>query len=111
MTTGLVFLGLFLVKSLYAYVLSRPRFAKLQPDGTWVLVVIGVGLCILAAGIDRRLTHPPVEVFEQRVWLFLGVGGIPIALWQLCRSITALHQWMQYLAQRTGYDRTRNPPN
>ena len=100
MTTALVFLALFLVKSLYAVVLSHKRFRKLQPDGTWVLVAIGVGLCIAAAGIDRRFTNPSIEVFEVRVWLFLLVGGIPIAIWQIGRSARALIDWFKRVMER-----------
>lgn len=104
MTTALVFLALFLVKSLYAVVLSHKRFRKLQPDGTWVLVAIGVGLCIGAAGIDRRLTNPPIDVFEVRVWLFLLVGGIPIAIWQIGQSTHALINWFKRVM---GHDNDR----
>lgn len=100
MTTILIAAALVLVKSLYAFVLSRKRFAKLQPDGTWVLVLIGVGLCILAAGIDRRLTNPSVAVFERRVWLFLLVGGVPIAVWQVSRTARALSLWFERVIGR-----------
>lgn len=95
MTTILIAAALVLVKSLYAFVLSRKPLAKLQPDGTWVLVLIGVGLCILAAGIDRRLTNPSVAVFERRVWFFLLVGGVPIAVWQIARTAHALSLWFE----------------
>lgn len=90
MTTLTIAAALFIVKALYAFVLSRKRFRKLQPDGTWVLVAVGVGLCLAAAAIDRRLTHPPIDVYEARVLLFLIVGGIPIAVWQIGKSALAL---------------------
>ena len=83
-----IYIGLFIVKSLYAFALSK--YPRLQPDFTWFLVVVGVGICMAAAALDRRLTGPlRVEEYELRVWLALIVGGIPIAVWQIGTSVRA----------------------
>lgn len=110
MTTISIAVVLVLVKSLYAVLLSHKRLRRLQPDGTWVLVLIGVGLCILAAGIDRRLTEPSVAVFERRVWLFLLIGGIPIAVWQIGRTARALNLWFERAIGRMVYGYTPENP-
>ncbi len=90
------------VKSVYSFVLSRPSLRKLQPDGTFLMVLVGVGLCIAAADIDRKRTNPSIEEYARRIKLFLLIGGIPVGVWQASQSVRAF-KFMLERAQR-GFD-------
>ena len=89
---------LLIVKALYAYVLNKPRLMRLQPDATIAFVSIGVGLCFCAAWAYIALTAG-AEYDAQMRGLFAAliyclVGGIPIAIWQIGRSIGAFLDWL-----------------
>ena len=87
--------ALFVLKCLYAWLLSRLPAQWVYPDLTWVFVAIGVSFCCAAAGIDRRFNGPyTAETYELRVWAALVVGGIPMATWQITRSVRA---WMRII--------------
>ncbi len=89
MTTFAIYSYLFASATLYAVLLSWLRHIW-EPDLTWLEVIIGVALCLLAPYLDQRL-HGPLtsEVYEQRVWLAFVVGGAPIVAWQLGQSVRA----------------------
>lgn len=89
MTTLQIYAALFLATSLYAVVLARLKHLW-EPDLTWLEVVIGVAMCLLAPYADQRLHGPLIsELYEQRVWLAFLVGGTPIVIWRVGSSIRA----------------------
>lgn len=75
----------------YAYLLDRnkqspnPR-VKLEPDWTWVEVVLGTTLCLAAAAIRIRLAPGDARDTERVVWRAFVWGGAPIAIWQVGRA-------------------------
>lgn len=89
MTTIQLYAALFAATTLYAVVLSWLKHLW-EPDLTWLEVVIGVVICLIAPYADQRW-HGPLtsEVYEQRVWLAFLVGGIPIVIWRVGTSVRA----------------------
>ena len=89
-STAAIFIYLIVIKTVYAYVLSRRPLRWLEPDYTWMLVLLGVAICIVAAAVDRRLNGPlSADVYEVRIWLALLWRGVPIAVWQIGKSARA----------------------
>jgi len=89
MTTLAIYAYLFAATTLYAALLAYLRHLW-EPDLTWLEVIIGVTLCLLAPYLDSRLNGPLMsETYEQRVWLAFLVGGAPIVIWQLAQSVSA----------------------
>lgn len=89
MTTFSIYAYLLAVTTLYAVLLSLFRHIW-EPDLTWLEVVIGTALCLLAPSLDQRLNGPLTsEIYEQRVWLAFVIGGAPIVIWQLGQSVWA----------------------
>lgn len=89
MTTFTIYSYLFIVTTLYAGLLAWLKHLW-EPDLTWLEVIIGVTLCLLAPYIDQRQNGPLTsELYEQRVWLAFIVGGFPIVVWQLSKSVRA----------------------
>ena len=89
MTTVEIYVALFATTTLYAALLAWLQQAlRLEPDLTWLEVIIGVTLCLLAPYFDQRW-HGPLtsEGYEQKVWLAFIVGGLPIVVWQLSKSV------------------------
>lgn len=88
-----VFLPLAGLTTIYALVLDRikqraPPQRQIEPNWTWLEVVAGDGLCILAAAIRARLGHPDRATYERSVVLSFVIGGTPIVAWQLWRVYT-----------------------
>jgi len=89
MTTFELYAALLLACTLYAALLAWLKHLW-EPDLTWLEVIIGTALCLLAPYADQRLNGPLTsEIYEQRVWLAFVVGGFPIVVWQLGKSIRA----------------------
>lgn len=78
-------IGLTLVSSLYAYVLNKRQVREwYTPDRTWITVVIGDGLIIIALGV-AVLTD---QIAWGAWWIVFGytcAAGAPIIIWQLYR--------------------------
>jgi hypothetical protein len=89
MTTFAIYAYLLAATTLYAVLLANLKHWW-EPDLTWLEVVVGVFICLLAPYADQR-THGPLtsEVYEQRVWLAFVIGGLPIVVWRVGASIRA----------------------
>jgi hypothetical protein len=89
MTTFAIYSYLFAATALYAVVLARYGWV-LNPDWTWLQVVAGTVLCLLAPYLDQRYNGPLTsELYEHRVWMAFLVGGFPIVVWQISQSARA----------------------
>lgn len=100
-STLAIFAALFAVKALYAYILEK-RLRQLEPDYTWWLVFIGVGICVVAAGIDRRLNGPlTADQTELRIVIAMLWGGIPIGIWQAWKKHDAWRRVFQRIFEGT----------
>jgi hypothetical protein len=71
---------------LYTRLLDRHK-ERLEPDFTWVEVVIGCALCFAAAATRARYVPGGWQEYEQSVWLAFVVGGGVIIGWQIRRAI------------------------
>ncbi len=98
------------VKSAYSLILNQPRFRKLQPDATFAMVFVGVGLCIKAADIDRRRTNPSTDIYALRVKLFLLIGGLPVGIWQASQTVRAFRRLMARAYGEPRYGNQRHRP-
>ena len=89
MSTLAIYGYLFIAAALYAVLLAK--FRKLwEPDLTWLEVVAGTALCLLAPYLDQRYNGPLTsELYEQRVWMAFLIGGLPIVAWQLGQVVRA----------------------
>lgn len=106
MTTLQIYSALFLAATLYAALLASLRHVW-EPDLTWLEVMIGVTLCLIAPFADQRANGPLTsEVYEQRVWLAFVVGGLPIVAWQLGQSVRAWRRVARRI--RGNHDSTRH---
>lgn len=107
-TTFALYCFLFAAATLYALILSR--FPMLDPDLTFVEVIIGTALCLLAATLDRRWNGPlSSEAYEWRVWEAFIVGGTPIVLWQIGKSIRAWHAYLRRILTSIYDNATAHP--
>lgn len=89
MTTFAIYSYLFIATTVYAVLLAWVKH-YLEPDLTWLEVMVGVAICLAAPFADARLNGPQTsELYEERVWLAFVVGGFPIVAWQLGKSIKA----------------------
>lgn len=89
MTTVQMYVTLFAATTLYAVLLATLKHL-LEPDLTWLEVVIGVMICLAVPYLDQRHNGPLTsEVYEQRVWLAFLVGGLPIVIWRMGASARA----------------------
>src|SRR5690349_3425891 len=109
MTTFTIYLLLLIATTLYAIVLAQ--LPQLEPDLTWLEVVIGVCLCLAAPYVDR-ITNGPLtsEVYEQRVWLAFLIGGFPIIVWQIGKNVSERLQAERGIRGTHG-NATRHAPN
>lgn len=99
MTTFQIYAALVAATTLYAWLLSR--IPQLEPDLTFVEVIIGVWICLLAAYLDRLWNGPYTsEVYEARIWLAFKVGGAPIIIWQLYKLIRAWRRILKHVLSR-----------
>jgi hypothetical protein len=89
MTTFAIYCYLFAATTVYAVLLAQLKHLW-EPDLTWLEVVVGVAICLLAPYADQRQHGPlPSELYEQRVWLAFIVGGLPIVIWRVGASVRA----------------------
>lgn len=109
MTTLQLYVLLFLTTALYAALLSR--IPQLDPDLTFVEVIVGVLICLYAAYLDRLWNGPmTAELYEERVWLAFKVGGTPIIIWQITKLIRAYYRIIRRLLSRIYGDTTDQAP-
>ena len=101
-----IYLGLIGTTALYAAVLERTR-RHWDSDLTWLVVVLGVALCLVPAFLIARLygllTWREYEVY---VWWGFGLGAIPIVIWQLLRSTQAWRAVERHLGSEDGQQDT-----
>jgi len=84
-----IYCGLFVTTALYAWTLERTR-RYWDSDLTWLAVVIGVALCLMAPFLAARWSGvADWRAYEALVWWSFAVGSIPIIIWQLARSTQA----------------------
>jgi hypothetical protein len=113
---SLVFGSLVIATTIYAIVLDRNKRRalmgrKIEPNWTWAEVVVGDGLCLLAAGIRARLGNKDRATYERSSILSFVIGGAPIILWQLWRTYTRLTEHIHALEQTIeGSDAHRQRP-
>lgn len=88
MTTITIYVGLFLTTCAYAALLAKYRHLW-EPHLTWLEVVIGTALCLLAPYLAARTAVLTWAEYEALVWAAFAVGGAPILIWQLAQSIRA----------------------
>jgi hypothetical protein len=89
MTTFDIYAALFVATSLYAALLAWLKHLW-EPDLTWLEVIIGVAICLVAPYVDARWNGPMTrELYEARVWLAFLVGGTPIVIWRVGASVRA----------------------
>jgi multisubunit Na+/H+ antiporter MnhE subunit len=89
LTTFAIYCYLFAGATTYAVLLAYFRHFW-EPDLTWLEVIVGVMLCLIAPYADQRANGPLTsELYEQRVWLAFVIGGLPIVLWQIGKSTRA----------------------
>jgi hypothetical protein len=104
MTTLHIYIALFTATTLYAGLLAWLKHLW-EPDLTWLEVVLGVAICLLAPYFDQRNNGPLTsELYEQRVWLAFVVGGLPIVIWRVSASVRA---WGR-ITQRIGKNHDGN---
>lgn len=77
-----------LVVLLYAVFLQLIHHKeRLEPDYTWLEVVIGVTMCLAAAAYRGRHVSGGWKEYEGGAWLAFIVGGGVIILWQIGQSV------------------------
>jgi hypothetical protein len=110
MTTFSIYSYLFVVTALYAVLLARFRHLW-EPHLTWLEVVIGTVLVLMAPYLDARSNGPLTwELYEARVWQAFLVGGAPIIIWQLGRSVNAWRRVERRIRGRDGNTADRTAP-
>lgn len=88
---AIIYGTLFMTSILYAALLARTRGIGIEPDYTWLEVVVGCGLCLLAAADYIALAHPTAwQAFFAVCGAFV-VGGLPIVAWQIGQAIKRRH--------------------
>ena len=97
-----VYTALFVTTAAYAFLLSRFKYL-IEPDLTWLEVVIGVALCLAAPAIVARWANVPTwQAYEVLTWRAFLVGGAPIVLWQLGRMTRARRLLERRIRERDG---------
>lgn len=93
---------LFVVTTIYAGLLAWKKHVW-EPDFTWLEVIIGVVICLAAPAADVRVNGPyTAEAYEARVWLAFVVGGAPIVIWSIARTVRAWRRISQRIWRRDG---------
>lgn len=109
MTTFAIYCLLFAATTAYAVLLAWLKHLW-EPDLTWLEVIIGVIICLLAPYFDQRQNGPLTsELYEQRVWAAFLVGGFPVVAWRIGASVRARLQAEKRI--RGNYGVTRHPPD
>ena len=96
------YVATFIAAALYAVFLQLLG-KTYEPRGTWLTVVVGVGLVMLGAA--ARITLLPLPelagrdlawwVWQQVAWHFVA-GGAPIIIWQIWQERRMLIDALQY---------------
>lgn len=95
-TTILIYTLLLLTTTLYALILDRHK-ERWEPDWTWAEVAIGILLCLTAPATTARLTPGHTWAsYETHVIAAFIVGGTPIILWRLHRTLWMREQALHY---------------
>ncbi|HEU4326460.1 MAG TPA: hypothetical protein VFS21_25185 [Roseiflexaceae bacterium] len=94
----LVYIPLAIATATYAAILDRLE-AKIKPDGTWVEVVIGTTMCLVAADIRAHLGPDRRDEVIRAVHLAFQVGGAPVIIWQVARAIARWRRTRRILGQ------------
>lgn len=114
MNIALVFFILFLTTTVYAILLQRTRGAGIEPAYTWLEVVIGSFLCLLASGVIIRTNTLAAWESYQIVCASFVVGGTPIIAWQIGLDIRRRQREVQTIqrlhALRTGREHYGTAP-
>lgn len=97
-----IYMLLFLATTGYAALLAWKKHIW-EPDFTWLEVIIGVVLVLAAPYADRLLNGPyTAEIYESRVWLAFLVGGAPIIVWSIARTVRAWRRISKRIWRRDG---------
>lgn len=86
-----VYVGLAVATSIYAYWLYRSDDREPEsgpdPDKTWVLVVFGVSLVLIAHAAATYIGPAPSQGWAAFApWLAFIVGGVPVIIGELLRT-------------------------
>lgn len=81
-------LGLMLTTTAYALWLDQHK--EYEPDWTWVEVVVGVSICLVAAGLRTRARGGDWRAHEKNVWRAFVLGGLPVIAGEISQ---ALRRW------------------
>ena len=96
-TDARIYFTLAIVAALYAVLLHYTK-DRLEPDFTWLEVVIGCVLCLGFAAWRARLSDDTTwQGYERGVWLAFLIGGGVIVAWQIGRAI-----WRQEELRKRG---------
>lgn len=99
MTSHLVYAVLFLATALYAVALHHWR--RLEPDWTWLEVVIGTSLVLAAPATLGELGElASWQDYQHAVWRSFIVGGLPVVVWQIWLAWSRRGELIIYLRGR-----------
>lgn len=97
-----IYISLFLATSLYAFLLARFKYL-IEPDLTWLEVVVGVAICLAApALVARWMGVPTWQAYEALTWRAFIIGGAPIVLWQIGRATRTWRRVERRIRERDG---------
>ena len=101
-----IYLALFVTTALYALLLSKVKHL-IEPDLTWLEVVIGVALCLAAPAIVARWSGVPTwQAYEALTWRAFLIGGAPIIIWQIGRATRTWRRVERRIRERDGKPNT-----
>jgi hypothetical protein len=97
-----IYLVLFFTTAVYAFLLSRFKYL-MEPDLTWIEVVVGVTLCLAAPALVARWEGVPTwQAYEALTWRAFLIGGAPIVLWQIGRATRTWRRVERRIRERDG---------
>lgn len=96
--TDAIDIGLVLATSAYALWLDSHK--KAEPDWTWVEVVVGTSICLLAAGLRSRVMGGDWRDHERATWRAFLLGGMPIIAGEVSQALRAWADRDAYHARR-----------
>jgi len=103
MRTFDIYLLLLATTTIYAALLAWKKHLW-EPDFTWLEVVIGVTFCLAAPYADQRYNGPLTsELYEWRVWQAFLVGGAPIIIWSIIRTVRAWRRIINRIWRRESH--------
>lgn len=89
---------LVMLTSAYARWLDEHKI--LEPDGTWIEVAIGVGICLAHAACLGRIDRGTWRSYELHVWRSFAVGSMPIIVGEIDQARRRRRDTKRYLQQR-----------